>query len=48
MVLGQRNSLPEIDKKVQNMWDSLENHKIDIPTIQHRMAKHEYVLRDIE
>ncbi|KAL4233239.1 hypothetical protein ACF0H5_007923 [Mactra antiquata] len=49
-VLDRWESPPinEMNKYIRDIWDSLENHKMNLLTLQHRMARQENALRDIQ
>ncbi|XP_053377740.1 uncharacterized protein LOC123529761 isoform X2 [Mercenaria mercenaria] len=40
--------LNEMNKYVKDIWDTLDNHKMNLLTIQHRLVRQENTLRDIQ
>lgn len=40
--------LNEMNKYIRDIWDTLDNHKMNFLTIQHRMARQENILRNMQ
>ena len=49
-VLTEWDSPPlnEMNKYVHDIWNSLDNHKMNLLTIQHRMARQEHTLMEMQ